>query len=204
MNNKFDSVASTWDLNPTSQKLTTAIALELDKEFTWNTTWNILEYGAGTGSLLLHLLPKVSYITAMDNSQGMLDVLQQKLTDESIHNVTLQKHDINCEELPFQQFDCIVSAMTLHHISDTVDFFTKCYNALKPNGRIIIIDLVTEDGTFHREYDASVKHLGFDCKNIEKIMNEVGFTGVSFHAFYSIYKEHVDAEFPVFLISGHV
>ena len=91
--------------------------------------------------------------------------------------------------------------MTLHHIQDTQDFFDKMYvAALEDGGKVAIVDLVSEDGSFHREPDNSIRHLGFAPQEIERIMKEVGFQEVSVTPFYSIQKE--GKEYPIFMAVG--
>jgi len=160
--------------------------------------WHVLDYGAGTGNLLLYILPKVAHITAMDNSDGMLTVLQSKIPTLYSHKVQLLKHHADTEELPKDAYNLIMSSMTLHHIQNTKEFIIQCYNALKPGGLLVLIDLCKEDGTFHKDLDSTIHHFGFDLEHVTEIFTSVRLKTITIHEFYAIYKEHVNKHFPVF------
>jgi SAM-dependent methyltransferase len=50
--------------------------------------WSVLDIGCGPGTLSLPLSPLVGRITAIDYSQGMLDVLAEKISEDNIKNIT--------------------------------------------------------------------------------------------------------------------
>jgi len=201
MANKFDTASQTWDANPITKALSEAINSEIDSKISYNSKMQVLDYGAGTGLMLFHIQPKVKHLTAIDSSQGMRNVLQQKVDVNQITNVSIMNRNIETEVLPENTYDVIVSSMTLHHIKDTKDFFEKMYiSALEEGGKVAIVDLVSEDGSFHKDPDDSIYHFGFEPEYIAEIMREVGFIDVSVEPFYSINKEGVS--YPVFLALG--
>lgn len=202
MANRFDTEAQSWDLNPTTHMLSQAIEQHIHTQIQFDTTWQVLDYGSGTGNLLMHIVPLVAHITAMDNSQGMLEVLRNKIPAQFQSRVTTLLHNADNDTLPHNAYDLIVSSMTLHHIRNTQLFLSQCYAALKPQGTICFVDLLQENGTFHKEIDDTIHHFGFDISALETIMQSIGYSQISIQPFYSIYKEHVNASFPVFMSIG--
>jgi len=198
MQNRFDSDALNWDANPTTQLLKQAIEKELDAHVQFNPNWHVLDYGSGTGNILLHVLPKVAHVTAMDNSMGMIEVLRSKIPLPYSNAVTTILHNADTDHLPLQTFDCILSSMTLHHIKDTQGFVSECFSALTQSGSLILIDLCKENGSFHKEIDATIYHFGFDMEYIQTLLQQTGFSNVSVHEFYAIFKDHAQQSFPVF------
>ena len=189
MANNFDTVAKEWDANPLRKKIAQHVITEIKKNVKLHSKVEALDYGTGTGLILLGIQPYIASITGMDNSQGMLDVLQEKLTTANIKNASLFQHNIETNDLGKDKFDLIVSSMTLHHIADTSDFFKKAFDALKSGGKICIADLETEDGSFHQNQDMSVKHLGFDIQIIKTLIDKIGFASCKVYPFFSIKKE---------------
>ncbi len=119
----------------------------------------LMDFGAGTGLLLERIAPFVNKITAIDISESMLTQLiaKQNTIDCKLSTLKLdlESNDIN------QQFDGIISSMTMHHIKVIPTMLKKFSKLLAPSGFIAIADLDTEDGSFHDE-DTGVHHHGFD------------------------------------------
>lgn len=53
----------------------------------------------------------------------------------------------DCEELSFANefFDVIVCSMSFHHYTNPDKFFRNVYRVLKPNGRLILRDMTSEN-----------------------------------------------------------
>lgn len=203
MKNRFDSAAESWDLNPSTIDLHSAICKELESKIVWDSNWNVLDFGTGTGNLASYLSSKVSHITAMDNSEGMLKILQEKLKQNSISNISVKLHSAGNDRLPFQTFNAIVSSMTFHHIANITEFFKECFEALRPGGILIGIDLVQEDGGFHREHDDTIKHFGFNPSKISDTLLKIGFTKTEISVFYSLCREHNKKSYPIFMVTAY-
>ena len=201
MANNFDDVAQNWDANSLRTDLAIHVIDEIKKNVTLNKNMHVLDYGTGTGLILMGIQPFVASITGMDNSQGMLDVLNEKITSAKIHNVKFKQHNIETDELGTDLYDLIVSNMTLHHISDTADFLRKTFKALKNGGTLCVTDLETEDGTFHQNHDFSVKHLGFNKQDLKKLLEKQDFQSSNVYTYYSIRKlsEPGEKQYPVFI-----
>lgn len=201
MTNRFDKEASEWDQKPRRVELANAVSEEFKKFIKDENEQHILDYGTGTGLIVFNLKDKASQFTAMDSSQGMLDVLQAKLDAELIKHVKLQKHDIENENLGFEKFDMIVTSMTLHHISDVDMFLAKAYDALTVGGRLCVADLVEEEGSFHNDNETmGVKHLGFNENDLRTKYQKAGFSVLAFHEFYAINKNN--KQYPIFIAVG--
>lgn len=103
---------------------------------------SIMELGSGTGyftALMLSQNPDYQ-ITCMDKSPEMLDLAKRK---EEIAGCTFIEGDITTG-LPEGTFDCIVSTLTLHHISDNSrkNLIDEIYQKLNPGGLFICGDVM--------------------------------------------------------------
>ncbi len=173
------------------------IANLIVKNIELNKNMHIADFGSGTGLLLEQIAPYVSHISAIDISNSMNQVLKDKLPtikcQVSIKNIDLTKDSLNCK------FDGIISSMTLHHISNIKDIFTKFYNMLNNNSFIAIADLDTEDGSFH-ESDTGVCHYGFDRDEFLNSAKSVGFRDLKIIDAGYITKPY--GKFSLFLLIG--
>lgn len=96
-----------------------------------------LEIGSGTGSFTSRLAKRFDHVIALDLSPEMTR-LAQKNTG-SFTNIEFIIADVNTWEFPKEQFDCVVSITTLHHMP-LEPVLMKMKDALRPGGILLIGD----------------------------------------------------------------
>ena len=197
----FDERAKDWDSDPKKVERARVVADAIRKALPLSQTMSALEYGCGTGLLSFALQSDLGQITLADTSQGMLDVLGEKIGSAGVANMHPVKLDLATDPLPAERFDLTYSLMTLHHIHDTDDILKKFYALLEPSGYLIVADLDKEDGTFHTDGSTDV-HLGFDRQELQKKVESAGFGNIHFSIVYEITKKIGNKEkiFPIFLM----
>ena len=197
----FDERAKDWDSDPKKVERACTVADAIRATVPLSEKMTALEYGCGTGLLSFALQPDLRQITLADTSQGMLDVLGQKIASAGVTNMRPVRLDLATDPLPTERFDLTYSLMTLHHIHDTDDILKKFYELLKPNGYLIAADLDKEDGSFHTDGSTDI-HLGFDREELRRNVEAAGFGNVTFSTVYEIKKTVAGKEkgFPVFLM----
>jgi 2-polyprenyl-3-methyl-5-hydroxy-6-metoxy-1,4-benzoquinol methylase len=104
---------------------------------------NALEIGCGTGEFTRLLARRARSVVAIDLSAQMIRLA--KLQSTHCRNIEYLPGDVMRLSLPAEGYDCIVSMATLHHLP-LVEALLKMKNALKPNGVLIIHDLVAAAG----------------------------------------------------------
>jgi tRNA (cmo5U34)-methyltransferase len=117
---------------------------------------NLLDIGCGAGNWTLVMLSKNRDLncTLVDLSKPMLDKAYERIIQETTNVETIQG-DIRTVVLPENNFDIILAGAVLHHLRDDNDWkntFTKLYKILKPNGCLMISDLVTQDNEIITKY----------------------------------------------------
>jgi 2-polyprenyl-3-methyl-5-hydroxy-6-metoxy-1,4-benzoquinol methylase len=200
----FDKEAEQWDANPGRVKLASDVAAAIIKNVKLSKNMAILDFGCGTGLLTLKIQPLVKMITGVDNSHGMLNMLQKKIDGLGLANTHIQQVDFEKGEHANGLYDLIISSMVLHHISDTAALFKLWLNLLQPNGQICFADLDTEDGAFHGD-NTGVHHLGFDREKLKKLLIETGYCDVRDSTATIVIREvegKASREFPIFLITA--
>jgi len=199
----FDERAKDWDSDPNTVERARAVADAIRRTIPLTNDMKALEYGCGTGLLSFALQSDLGQITLADTSQGMLDVLKEKIATAGVTNMHPVRLDLAADPLPTEQYDLTYSLMTLHHIHDVKDVLAKFHDLLAPNGYLLVADLDKEDGSFHTDGTTDV-HLGFDREDLQKLVKEAGFGNVTFLTAHEIKKKIGNEEktFPVFLMTA--
>lgn len=197
----FDERAKDWDSDPKKVERARVVADAIRKAVSLSTDMNALEIGCGTGLLSFALQEDLGQITLADTSQGMLDVLSEKIASSGVTNMHPSRLDLSTDPLPAEKYHVTYSLMVLHHIHDAKGILSKFYDVLEPKGYLLVADLDKEDGSFHTDGSTDV-HLGFDQSELQKWVEDAGFGNVQFSPAYEIRKEIDGKEkvFPVFLM----
>jgi predicted TPR repeat methyltransferase len=163
-----------------------------------------LDFGCGTGLVTLRLQPLVRSITAVDNSRGMLAVLQDKVKKQGLANVRPRLVDFSQGGKINGGFHLLVSSMTMHHVEDAAGLCRFWFDLLLPGGWLGFSDLDEEDGSFHGDNNG-VFHLGFPREDVQTLLSSTGFGEVRITTAASIAKETAGQEprvYSVFLAVG--
>jgi ubiquinone/menaquinone biosynthesis C-methylase UbiE len=199
----FDERSKDWDSDPKKVERARAVAEAIRNAIPLTQTMSALEYGCGTGLLSFALQSELGQITLADTSQGMLDVLSEKITASGVTNMHPARLDLSIDPMPTEHFDLTYSLMTLHHIEDAKGILKKFHALLEPSGILCVADLDKEDGTFHTDGTTDV-HLGFERTELQRWAEDAGFVNVKFSTAYEVKKKIGDEEkiFPVFLLTA--
>lgn len=166
--------------------------LTLDKKQHW------LDFGAGTGAVSVPLAKHVGQVTALDTSAAML----AKLIDKDVPNIIPLEQDIFCGLS--ETYDGVISSMALHHVADIPQLLSCMQQCLKPSGQLALVDLFSEDGSFHGDNKAKgVVHLGFDPQHLIEEAAKAGFKNLGCREVFSIEHKN-DRSYPLFLLLGRV
>jgi len=102
-----------------------------------------LEVGCGTGEFSRLLAERARKVTALDLSTQMIEAARKKT--ERLKNIDFRVADFMACDIASEQFDCIASIATLHHI-ETGGALLKMKRALKRGGRLLVLDLFEPEG----------------------------------------------------------
>src|SRR5690242_14827886 len=114
----FDDRAKDWDSDPDKVERARAVADAIRQAIPLSNEMKALEYGCGTGLLSFALQSDLGQITLADTSQGMLDVLREKIANAGVTNMHPVRLDLTSDPLPAERYDLIYSLMVLHHVHD--------------------------------------------------------------------------------------
>jgi len=103
----------------------------------------VADIGAGSGVMTRPFAKAVTpagKVYAVDIDAEILDYLKQQLRQQNLANVICIHSKPDDPMLPKKSVDLAFFSDTTHHIDHRVDFYRKLSSAIKPGGRIAIID----------------------------------------------------------------
>jgi ubiquinone/menaquinone biosynthesis C-methylase UbiE len=200
----FNIEAAKWD-NERRAKRAKIIADEIIKSIPIEKQFRALEFGCGTGLVSFNLKDSFEKITLIDTSEGMIETLNSKIQGSKLKNMTAIKCDINSDsKLKHEKFHVIYTSMALHHIMDVKTTLKNLYDLIIDDGYLCIIDLVEDDGSFHKLEKDFDGHNGFNQSELRDILEDIGFKDASANVFYNDVKVMGDLKvnYSLFLMAG--
>jgi len=159
----------------------------------------VMDLGCGTGTAGLNLINEVGCICFVDPSKAMLDVLKESIIEKGVENFEIYEGEI--DQFNGSPVDLVMSHMAFHHAEDIDDLVKKIHNVLKIGGKAVVVDVHTEDGSFHGEM--KVPHNGFDVEILKSQFIRAGFKRVlseDYPAHVKKRENQPDQEYPRFVI----
>ncbi len=195
----FENKAAKWD-NPEKIAMANRFVDELKKHVTLNPNWKGLEIGGGTGLVGLQLFPKLKEMVIEDTSEEMLKVLRAKT--EGMDNIETLWGDVTDYKNP--DIDFVFSNMAFHHIENIPNLLNHLFQICKTGAVVVIGDLRSEDGSFHR-FDP-IPHRGFDTDELSEQFRNAGFTVQLVQTYHVLKQEKVPgklSEYEQFILIAH-
>jgi ubiquinone/menaquinone biosynthesis C-methylase UbiE len=194
----FDERAAEWDTPERAERARAIARLILNATHPAPDA-RVLELGAGTGLLGLALLPHVGSVVLADASDGMLAVAQAKIESGAFPGARTMRHILTVDPVPGERFDLVVSLMALHHVRATDAAMAGLASLLEPGGRMAIVDLEAEDGSFHTDPDEPVLH-GYEREDLRARAEAAGFRDLAFAPAWEVAKN--GGVYPLFLLTA--
>ena len=102
-----------------------------------------LDIGCGLGGFLPRLAERFDHVVALDLSPEMVRIAGKN--NSGFSNIDFIIADVNTWNFPIEQFDCVVSITTLHHMA-LEPILKKMKDALKPGGILLVGDFYERRG----------------------------------------------------------
>jgi ubiquinone/menaquinone biosynthesis C-methylase UbiE len=200
----FDAAALTWDDSPVRRERSLAASVAIRESLAGRKRDLALEFGCGPGLLGFNLRDFFGKLYMVDTSRGMIEVLKGKIERAGIANMVPMEGDLNGLSFPEGRIDAIFTLMALHHVKDIEGICTTFSRLTGPGGSLRIIDLVKEDGSFHRHEPGFEGHNGFDVEELGEILIHAGFASWRSEIVYENVRETETGKrvYPVFLLSA--
>lgn len=120
--------------------------------------WVVADLGCGTGAVTEALAPAVGRVVAVDREEAMLEAARRRLAGFS--NVELHRADLRALPVADEALDAALCMLVLHHLDAPAEALAETRRALRPGGRVIVLDMVEHDRENYRS-SMGHRHLGF-------------------------------------------
>lgn len=133
----------------------------------------IADLGCGSGGVLALLAPQVMRVIGIDREPAMIEAAQSKT--RGFGNVEIRHGELESPPLSDAEVDIALFNLVLHLVESPTSALHAVASALKPQGKILIIDMVAHD---RDEYRQSMGHvsLGFSEEEIHSFARRAGLT----------------------------
>ena len=141
--------------------------------------WTIGDLGCGIGQTATSLAPFVAKVVAVDDSDAMLEAARRRLA--RFTNVEVRRGRLESLPLEDQSLDAAILGLVLHHVPDPAKVLGEAARALKPEGRLLVVDMLPHD---REEYRQEMGHiwLGFETDQLESWMIQTGLQDITIRA----------------------
>lgn len=133
----------------------------------------MLDLGTGTGRLLEIFAPLYRRGVGLDMSREMLSVARANLDKAGVQHAQVRQGDIYAPPVDRDAYDLVTIHQVLHYLDNPGVAIAEAAKALRPAGRLVIVDFAPHDFEFLREEQAHVR-LGFTDRQIADWMKEAG------------------------------
>lgn len=163
-------------------------------------TAKILDAGTGTARIPILICQQRSKweICAIDLAQSMLELGKRNVEQANLgKQISLELVDAKQMPYPDEHFDGVISNSLLHHLPNPLPFLQEIKRVLKPNGAILIRDLlrpVNEEivnkmvEAISFEYSSHQKqlfrdslHAAFSLEEVKQMIEVVGFDNLKIY-----------------------
>lgn len=134
--------------------------------------WTVGDLGCGTGHVAQALAPFVRRVVAVDQSPAMLDAARRRL--ENVENVEIRAGTLEALPLDDGALDAAVLFLVLHYIAEPGRALAEAARALRPGGRLLVVDMVPHDRAEFRERMGHVWQ-GFTADELDDWLAAAGF-----------------------------
>jgi len=140
--------------------------------------WVVGDLGCGTGELAASLAPFVGRVIGVDASKPMLAAARRRL--DGLDNVELRPGELEALPVADGELDAAVLFLVLHHVVEPARALAEVGRALKPGGRVLIVDMTPHE---REEYRQRMGHVwqGFPADIVAGWMEEAGLRGFRYH-----------------------
>jgi len=109
----------------------------------------VADIGAGTGLLTREIAAQVGArgrVYAVDIVPGFLDLIQSRVVDEGLRNVTVVRGEDRATGLDPGSIDVAFMCDTYHHLEFPQSYMRSVFRSLRPGGMLVVVDMKREEG----------------------------------------------------------
>ena len=139
--------------------------------------WTVGDLGCGTGQLSEELAPYVARVVAVDESPDMLEAARRRL--DRLDGVDVREGRLEALPVADGELDVALLSLVLHYVPEPQRALEEAARALRPGGRMLMIDMVVHG---REEYRERMGHRwqGFVEEQVREWTEAAGFEAVRY------------------------
>ncbi|HUQ48900.1 MAG TPA: metalloregulator ArsR/SmtB family transcription factor [Gemmatimonadaceae bacterium] len=140
--------------------------------------WTVGDLGCGTGQLAESIAPFVANVIAVDDSAAMLSAARRRLA--SMTNVDVRSGRLEALPIENGSLDAALLFLVMHYVPEPAEAIAEAFRALKPGGRLLIVDMMPHD---REDLLHEMGHVwrGFSEEQVSSMLKDAGFSGGRYH-----------------------
>lgn len=170
----FDELAGRFGKDYVPGRSWKALAEALIKALNYRT---VADLGAGEGTLSQLLAQNAEKVIAVDLSPKMVQYAQKLADSNGIANLEFRIGDIENPPIDDESVDLAILSQALHHAENPQTAISAAHRILRPNGKIIVLDLLQHGFSEARELYAD-RWLGFAESHLIAMFEKAGFRNI--------------------------
>lgn len=136
--------------------------------------WTVGDLGCGTGQIAAAIAPFVARVVAVESSRAMTRAARRRLAD--LLNVEIRTGALEALPVEDRSLDAAVACLVLHHVAEPPAVLREIARALRPGGRLLVVDMLPHDRTEYRQQMGHV-WLGFEPDRVLEWLSGAGLAG---------------------------
>lgn len=161
--------------------------------------WVVADVGTGTGYLLPTLAAHFHRVVAVELVERMLEVAEQRVVQQDLRNVTLQRGDVTRLPIRRASVDLAIAMLVLHHVEVPQDAVRELGRIVRPAGRVLIVEQTVHEHESFRDRMQD-RWWGLDPNRIVSWLTVAGFERANAHVLCNI-ERAADAP-DLFVVTG--
>jgi len=158
----------------------------------------VADLGAGEGLLSELLARRCKKVIAVDNSEKIVAFGAAKAKKNNLKNLEFRLGNLQNPPIERGSVDLVILSQALHHAAEPADAITSAFRILKPEGQILILDLLKHHFERARELYGD-RWLGFAESELHRWLDAAGFKKIEISV---VAREEQPPHFETVLASG--
>jgi ubiquinone/menaquinone biosynthesis C-methylase UbiE len=110
---------------------------------------SVLDLGCGGGHVSFAVAPFAASVIACDPSSPMLGVVAAAAAERGLSNIVTQQAQAEALPFPDASFDLVITRFSAHHWFDVPAGLREARRVLRPDGVLVVIDVVAPEHPLH-------------------------------------------------------
>jgi ArsR family transcriptional regulator len=158
----------------------------------------VADLGAGEGLLSELLARRCKKVIAVDNSEKIVAFGAAKAKKNNLKNLEFRLGNLQNPPIDRGSMDLVILSQALHHAEEPADAIASAHKILKPDGQVLILDLMKHQFERARELYGD-RWLGFAESELHRWLDAAGFKKIEISV---VAREEQPPHFETVLASG--